>query len=167
MIEKFRKLLNSFSNKKWQIVNGEVLAKTPDYPFVKMFVINLAPDFHNQSVEIKKRNENVLIEENLKTYFTMLQFNCRHSTMTEAVTLANDLFRLINYEKRKKILNEGIGIRKMSNIRNLNYEVAGKWNYCYSFDVEISYDVIEEREIETIETIKANINNKQEVTIDE
>ncbi len=55
----------------------------------------------------------------------------------------------------------------MSFIRNLNFIEAGKWSYCYSFDVEISFDVIEEREVETIETVKTKINNKQEVTINE
>ena len=47
LIEKFRKLLNSFSNKKWQIIAGEMLAETPNYPFIEMFVINLTPDFYN------------------------------------------------------------------------------------------------------------------------
>ena len=87
--------------------------------------------------------------------------------MMEAVELANNLFRIINFEKRNMINNNGFGIKRMSFIRNLNFIEAGKWSYCYSFDVEISFDVTEEREVETIETVKTKINNKQEVTINE
>ena len=167
LIEKFRKLLNSFSNKKWQIIAGEMLAETPNYPFVEMFVINLTPDFHNQSIEVVKKESGMLTEQNIKTYNSTLQFNFRHKTMMEAVELANNLFRIINFEKRNMINNNGFGIKRMSFIRNLNFIEAGKWSYCYSFDVEISFDVIEEREVETIETVKTKINNKQEVTINE
>ena len=156
LIEKFRKLLNSFSNKKWQIIAGEMLAETPNYPFVEMFVINLTPDFHNQSIEVLKKENGVLTEQNIKTYNSTLQFNCRHKTMMEAVELANNLFRIINFEKRNMINNNGFGIKRMSFIRNLNF-----------IDVEISFDVTEEREVETIETVKTKINNKQEVTINE
>ena len=87
LIEKFRKLLNSFSNKKWQIIAGEMLAETPSYPFVEMFVINLTPDFHNQSIEVLKKENGVLTEQNIKTYNSTLQFNCRHKTMNLHYTL--------------------------------------------------------------------------------
>ncbi|WP_304181926.1 hypothetical protein [Leptotrichia trevisanii] len=162
-IEYFRKLLNSFSNNKWQIVNGNILAQTPNYPYIEMFIINYSPDFHSQSVEVVEKENKTLVERNTKTHNATLQLNCRHKSLIESAALANELFKIINYVKRETINNNGFGIKEMSNIKSLNDFEGGKWNYCYSFDVEISFDVIEERTIETIETVKTNIKNKQEV----
>ena len=65
-IEDFRKLLNSFSDNKWQIINGDILAQTPNYPYIEMFIINYSPDFHNQSVEVVEKENKTLVEQNIK-----------------------------------------------------------------------------------------------------
>ena len=162
-IEDFRKLLNSFSDEKWQIINGDILSQTPNYPYIEMFIINYSPDFYNQSVEVIEKENKTLVERNIKIHNATLQLNCRHKSLTESVALANELFKIINYVKREIINNNGFGIKDMSNIKSLNDFEGGKWNYCYSFDVEISFDVIEDRIIESIETVKTDIKNKQEV----
>lgn len=165
-IELLRSLLNTYLNPAVQVVRGEELSKTPPYPYVEMFIINMNPDFHVQNEEIVIRNGETLKEENLKFYTSVLQLNCRHRSNLEALNLAQGLYRLINYEKRDDIINKGLGIKRMSIIKTLNYIEAGKWTYCYSFDIEISFDVLESKEIGTIERVETKIND-EEVTLNE
>lgn len=159
-IEQFRELLNEYSEGNYQIVRGEELSEYPEYPFIEMFVLNIVPDFHSQNEtiieKVSESGEVYLIEENEKIEFATLQLNCRHESLLEAQQLAHNLFMLINYFKRDEFINNDIGIRQMSMIRNLNYYEAGKWSYCYSFDVELTYSVIETKKIENIEKIKIN-----------
>lgn len=159
-IEEFRKLLNQYSNKEFQVIQGEILSETPVYPYIEMFTLNITPDFHNQNETIVEKisedGKNYLIEENEKAIFSSVQLNCRHKSMIEAQELAQKLFMLINYTKRDDLLNNEIGIRNMSMIRSLNFFEAGKWSYCYTFDVELTYSVIETKQVETIEKIKIN-----------
>ena len=163
-IELFRELLNSFSEGAYQVVRGEELSKTPKYPYIEMFVLNIVPDFHTQSEEVIERitedAETYLIQENEKFEFATLQMNCRHKSNLEAQQLAHDLFILINYTKNDELLNNEIGVRNMSMIRNLNYFEGGKYSYCYTFDVELSYSIVDRKKIEDIEKVRIKVKDE-------
>ncbi len=163
-IEVFRELLNIYSEGAYQVIRGEELAKTPEYPYIEMFVLNIAPDFHTQSEEVVEKitehGETYLIEKNEKLEFATLQMNCRHKNNLEAQHLAHELYKIINYTKRDEIINNDIGIRQMSMIRNLNFFEAGKWSYCYTFDVELTYSITESKKIEDIEKVIIKVKNE-------
>lgn len=164
-IEIFRTMLNSFLNPDTQVVRGAELAKTPTYPYVEMFILNLSPDYHLDD-DITQKNGGVLEVQNLRRYTSTLQLNCRNINSLSALQLADRIYKLINFEQRDEFINKGIGIKNMSMIRNLNFFEAGKWAYNYSFDVEISFDEVETRETTTIENIAIKVKN-EEVIINE
>ena len=165
-INEFRSKLNRYVNPVSQVIAGEELAKNPPYPYVEMFVLNQVIDFHTNDEQIISRIDNTVKEKTIKFNTAMLQLNCRHKTINEALELANTLYKIINYVKREDLINAGIGIKNMSQIRSLHYQEAGKWTYCFSFAVEICFDTVEEKNIDTIGTIEITIKN-EEVTFNE